>query len=58
MFLSYFRWKFEREAYMVQIERGAKAEDVVNLLWSSYLFPWPKSLMLKWFKKEIDDNLI
>lgn len=46
---SYFRWKFEREAYLVQIRKGADVEDVVQALWLGYGWPWPKSWMRKWF---------
>jgi len=50
---AYCRWCFERKAYMVQIKAGARYEDVVDILWSGYLWTWPKPLMKKWFKKEI-----
>ncbi len=52
--LAYFRWKFEREAYLVDIKAGVHTvEEVVDTLWSDYLWTWPKCWMRKWFKKEL-----
>lgn len=55
-FFAYFRWKFEREAYLVQIHEGALVENVVQTLWSGYVCPWPRFLMRKWFHKKINQN--
>ena len=52
VFFAYFRWKLEREAYMVDLESGATIEEVVNAL-VAYGRPWPKSWMRKWFEKEL-----
>jgi len=52
--LSYFRWKFEREAYLVGIvKHGDSIEEAVKVLWSGYGYPWPKSLMRSWFEKQL-----
>jgi hypothetical protein len=52
IFFAYFRWKFEREAYLVNIVRGDwTIEEVVDALWGGYLWTWPKPLMRRWFKK-------
>jgi len=54
------RWFLERKAYMVQINTQKKQEHkenmislVVDSLWKNYFFPYPRSLMTKWFKKQI-----
>lgn len=53
-FLSYFRWKFEREAYLVDIKCGHLTTDqVVETLHCNYVRPWPKSWMKSWFEKNI-----
>ena len=52
VFLAYFRWRFEREAYLVQITGTTVSnETVVNLLHNSYFYPWPKRWMLEWFNE-------
>jgi hypothetical protein len=52
-FFAYFRYKIEREAYLVNIIRGDwTIEEVVDALWSGYCWSWPKPLMRKWFKKQ------
>jgi hypothetical protein len=52
VFFSYFRWRFEREAYLTQIRAGALTENVVQALWNGYLFPWPRFLMRRWFNRQ------
>lgn len=55
-FFAYWRWKYEREAYMVQLKRNSSPEAiewVVNTLWSNYAWTWPKSWMREWFEKEL-----
>lgn len=48
------RWRWEREAYLVNIEAGTHSvEEVINLLWSKYLWTWPKPLMRRWFLREV-----
>jgi hypothetical protein len=47
---SYFRWKFEREAYLhANIQTEEDIDKVVNLLNKYYLYPWPKKWMRAWF---------
>ena len=62
VFFSYFRWKFEREAYLLEaklyIEQGridvdTIVEEMVKSLWSFYGFVWPKSWMRNWFLKQL-----
>lgn len=62
VFFAYFRWKFEREAYLVEaklylaegrINKQELIESMVNVMWSGYLLPWPKNLMRKWFSKQL-----
>ena len=53
VFFSYYRWKFEREAYLVEIKSKKDIDFVVDLLHDAYVMPWPKSLMKKWFEKNV-----
>ena len=51
--LAYFRYKFEREAYLIDIKsKRLTTSEVVDLLWRGYCFSWPRPLMAKWFKKQ------
>lgn len=62
---AYFRWKFEREAYLVQMKlspvyKSSNKEniaflinEIVDTLWFRYGFVWPKPLMRKWFTKQL-----
>lgn len=46
----YHRWTFEREAYLVNITLGEYSiDDVVDILWRGYFYPWPRSWMRAWF---------
>ena len=48
--LAYFRWRLEREAYLLEInEHGRGIEDVVQTLWHGYGWPWPRRWMRAWF---------
>ena len=53
--LAWFRWRWEREAYLVQIERAvdrrAEIDRVVEVLWSGYGWPWPRPWMRRWFER-------
>lgn len=53
--LAWFRFRWEREAYLVQIERAAdrerEIERVVQTLWSGYGWPWPRPWMRRWFER-------
>lgn len=51
VFFAYFRWKFEREAYLIEIKNGLSSRFVVKMLDEGYLKPWPKSWMVRWFDK-------
>lgn len=52
IFFSYFRWRFEREAYLTQLKANVTdVEEVVDVLWNGYFYPWPKTWMKRWFKK-------
>jgi hypothetical protein len=52
---SYFRWKFEREAYFhADIKDEKDITRIVNILSKYYFYPWPKSWMHKWFTKELE----
>lgn len=45
------RWFVEREAFLVDIRAGVKTpQSAADMLWASYLFPWPKSWMVAWFE--------
>ncbi len=46
------RWYVERPAYLLDIDTGRKSIDgATELLWRSYVVPWPRPLMRRWFKK-------
>lgn len=51
---AYFRWRFEREAYLVQLREGASPELLADLLWRHYAWPWPKPWMERWFRRAKD----
>jgi len=51
--LSYFRFRLEREAYLVELKHGASVDQVVDTLWRYYGWPWPKFLMRRWFLKQL-----
>jgi hypothetical protein len=52
---AYFRWMFEREAYLVDIlEFDVPVDIVVNALWYGYVFTWPPCLMRSWFNKRVE----
>ena len=52
VFLAWFRWKQEREAYLENIVRdGYDAEQVVEILWRGYFWLWPRTWMRRWFEK-------
>jgi hypothetical protein len=62
---AYFRWRFEREAYLVQAkmyiaEKRGDAElfanEVSRTLWNYYFFTWPPSLMKGWLLKKLSEK--
>lgn len=55
---AWFRWRWEREAYMVQLCEGERTvNDVVDVLcgWK-YGLTWPKPWARKWFIRESCDK--
>ena len=55
IFFSYFRWKFEREAYFkINIKTEKDIEVVVQNLSKHYMKPWPKTWMRKWFLTQLE----
>lgn len=61
--LAWFRWKFEREAYLKELEKHYTGvnfnyfiKEVVNVLWSAYGWCWPKPWMKAWFEKELKND--
>ena len=52
--LAWFRWRWEREAYLVNLKAGVMSiEDVVNTLWNNYGWCWPKRWMRSWLSAEM-----
>lgn len=52
--LAWFRWRWEREAYLVQLRAGAMTVDeVVDTLWRNYGWCWPRAWMRAWFKRAV-----
>lgn len=52
--LAWYRWRWEREAYLVDLKIGVPLEDVLRALGSwTYFWPWPKRWMRQWFEKQI-----
>lgn len=47
--MAWCRWRWEREAYLVQIRAGATVDAVVDTLWRRYGWPWPRAWMRRWF---------
>lgn len=48
------RWFVERPAYLADIRAGRHTvESAVEALWRGYLFPWPRSLMRRWFISQL-----
>jgi len=48
------RWFMEREPWLMDIRAGVSVERAVQVLWSSYAFPWPRFLMRRWFNKRLE----
>jgi hypothetical protein len=48
------RWFMERHPYLNDIvKKRGTIDQVVDILWYGYGWCWPKSLMRKWFAKQI-----
>lgn len=56
-FFAWFRWRWEREAYMTQLRRSTNKEETINwitdTLWHNYGWCWPRKWMRKWFWKHL-----
>lgn len=51
------RWYLERHAYLHNIINHRYPIDaVVDALWNGYLWPWPKSMMTKWFEEKVEEH--
>lgn len=51
------RWWIERPAYLVDILAGRRTpEQAADILWGSYLWPWPRPWMLRWFEKKVQES--
>lgn len=50
--LAWFRWRWEREAYLVHLEQGT-VDQVVESLWAGYGWPWPRRWMRRWFERRL-----
>lgn len=52
--LAWCRWRWEREAYLVQLRAGAMTvEEVVSVLWRRYAWPWPRPWMRRWLARAV-----
>jgi len=55
--LAFFRWYWEREAYLVQLLRAPdqprEIARVVDALWFGYGWPWPRPWMRRWFERRL-----
>jgi hypothetical protein len=50
------RWFIEMEPYLQDIKSGRLTIDqAVNILWGSYVVPWPPCLMRSWFEKKLKE---
>lgn len=47
---AWSRWRWEREAYLIQINREELGvSQVVDFLWNNYGWCWPREWMERWF---------
>jgi hypothetical protein len=55
--LAFCRWRWEREAYLVQLERAPdrarEIDRIVDALWFGYGWPWPRPWMRRWFQRRL-----
>jgi len=49
--LAWYRFRWEREAYLINIRNGRSIDSCVDALWR-YGWPWPRSWMRRWFQKQ------
>ena len=55
--LAWGRWRWEREAYLVNLRAGERTvDDVVDSLWRVYALTWPRAWMRKWFLRQLGDD--
>ena len=48
------RWYIERGAYLQDVLAGnLTIDDAVGILWHGYGWPWPRPLMLAWFRRQV-----
>jgi hypothetical protein len=53
IFVAWYRWRWEREAYLVDLNKGLCTIDaVVARLWHEYGWCWPRTWMRKWFMEQ------
>ena len=53
-FLFSGRWFIERPAFLKDIRaKRLTVDEVVDILWTSYLWAWPRPLMRKWLIAEL-----
>ena len=49
------RWFVERPAFLLDIKTKRRTIDqAVDKLWTGYFYPWPRSLMRRWFERELE----
>jgi hypothetical protein len=57
--LAWFRWRWEREAYLADLRQGRasgeQVDRVVESLWSGYGWPWPRRWMKRWFARRLSE---
>lgn len=55
--LAWFRWRWEREAYLVQLRAAhdphSTADAIARRLFADYGWPWPRPWMRRWFENQI-----
>lgn len=57
--LAWFRWRWEREAYLVQLYASAATPaELAETLWRRYAWPWPKAWMVRWFDERAKEEAI
>lgn len=52
------RWRIERDAYLTQLrastDKAATIEWIVDTLWHSYAWTWPRAWMRRWFNNQAE----
>lgn len=63
-FFAWYRWKVERCGYLVQLKEAGfhntplpvqkeMVNNVVQVLWKQYAWPWPRKWMRIWFLQQL-----